>query len=414
MHEPERIDEKTLVERSLDIIPGGTSTGSKRHVTLFGDDAPHDFPSHYLSASGCEVTLTDGSTVVDCTMALGSVSIGYADELVNHSVIAALGNGNVAGLAPALEMEVAERLAEVIPCAERVRFLKSGAEGTAAAVRLARAATGRNHVIGSGYFGWLDWCSSAEGVPDGVKRDFTSVPFDDLAALEAKARAAGSDLAAIILEPVVERLPDENWVRRARELCDQLGAVLIFDEMKTGFRLRTGGYQDLTGIKPDLAVFGKALANGFPLSAVVGRAGIMDVAARNWISSTLACETTALAAAGAMLEWHERAEVCESLWSIGEETRKAVARAVEASGIDGVSVDGIDPMWLLRFEDQHRETQFVRLALREGALFKRGAYNFSCLSHDEKAVEAIEYACSSALVALVEEEESLSNADEEE
>ena len=135
--------------------------------------------------------------------------------------------------------------------------------------------------------------------------------------------AAGSNLAAIVLEPVVERLPSKEWINRARELATASGSVLIFDEIKTGFRLATGGYQAYADVMPDLAAFGKAMANGFPLAAVVGHREVMDAARKTWISSTLASEASALAAAGAVLAWHDQADVCESLWTIGAEMRGA-------------------------------------------------------------------------------------------
>jgi len=176
--------------------------------------------------------------------------------------------------------------------------------------------------------------------------------------------------------------------------------VLIFDEMKTGFRLRTGGFQEYSGITPDLAVFGKALANGYPLSAIVGREAVMRAANDAWISSTLAGETLALAAASAVLDWHEKAEVCEGLWAAGEEMMQGVQRAISASGIGGVSVRGIAPMWLLDFEDEDQRTRFGELAIEEGVLFKRGAYNYACLAHDESDVGEIESAASAALTCL--------------
>jgi len=157
-------------------------------------------------------------------------------------------------------------------------------------------------------------------------------------------------------------------------------------------------------VTPDLATFGKAMANGFPLAAVVGRAEVMDAARATWISSTLAGESTALAAASAVLDWHEKESVCESLWAIGSEMRSSVAAAVERSGVAGVRVEGIDPMWLIRFDDPARQTRFSTLALREGVLFKRGAYNFAARAHDERALLAIERAASTALVEMVEEE----------
>jgi glutamate-1-semialdehyde aminotransferase len=152
------------------------------------------------------------------------------------------------------------------------------------------------------------------------------------------------------------------------------------------------------------------MANGFPLSAVVGRADVMEAARRTWISSTLASETTGLAAALAVLEWHERAEVCESLWSTGREMRTAVEAAVTSSGAPGVSVDGIDPMWLLRFADESWQQRFLERVLRYGVLLKRGAYNFAAIAHDEEAIADIEQAVSTALVEMMEEEEEAGDA----
>ena len=399
----DRSDENVWRPRAAAIIPGGASTGSKRPDALFGDRGA-ELPTHFVRASGCRIETAEGRELIDCTMALGAVAIGYADDVVTQAVMEAAGNGNVCGLSPALEIEVAERLAEVIPCAEQVRFLKTGAEGVAAAVRIARAHTGRTVVIACGYFGWLDWSSDTGGVPESVRADIVRVPFDDVDALASAAKAVGQRLAAIVLEPVIERLPSAEWIAEARRACDDSGAVLIFDEMKTGFRLKVGGYQELADISPDIAVFGKALANGYPLSAVVGRESVMRAAADTWISSTLASETVALAAARAVLEWHGRAEVCESLGDIGAEMRGAVDRAIAASRIQGVQTDGLNQMWMIRFDSPDRETRFLELAVEAGVLFKRGAYDFPCLAHDEAAIAEIESAASSALVRLRDEE----------
>jgi glutamate-1-semialdehyde aminotransferase len=399
---PEEMVEEDWRARAEAVITGGASTGSKRFSALFGE--AHDaMPSHFVRASGCRLWTTEGQEIIDCTMALGSVAIGYADRAVSLAVAQAADAGNVAGLSSVREVEIAERLSDVIPCAERVRFLKSGAEGVAAAVRIARAHTRRTRVLGCGYFGWLDWWSEGPGITAGAHADFTAIPFDDITALEAAASEAGDALAAIVIEPVIERLPTPAWIEAARAICDERGAVLIFDEMKTGFRLRTGGYQEYSAITPDIAVFGKALSNGYPLSAIVGREAVMRAAAECWISSTLAGESVALAAAGAVLEWHAQAEVCEGLWAAGEEIMQAVTRAIDASGIGGVSVRGIPPMWLLDFEDDDQRTRFGELAVEQGVLFKRGAYNFASLAHEEAEVADIERAASEAFVTLREE-----------
>jgi glutamate-1-semialdehyde 2,1-aminomutase len=398
------VDEQWRV-RAADVVPGGASTGSKRPTALYGEAATSFGPTHYTRASGCHITTAGGRTLIDCTMALGSVAIGYADDAITRSVLQAVAMGNVAGLSHTSEIDIADRLCGVIPCAEQVRFLKTGAEAVAAAVRIARTYTSKNKIVASGYFGWHDWANNDRGIPASARSDVLRVPFDDVAALERACQEAGSDLAAIVLEPVIERLPSREWLDAARRLCDASGAVLVFDEIKTGFRLRPGGYQEYGTFEPDLAAFGKAMANGFPIAAVVGRAAVMEAAANTWISSTLASETTALAAVGGVLDWHDRGEVCDTLWRTGEEMMDAVRRSIAASGVGGVTVDGIAPMWMLSFDSPERESRFLELAVSEGVLFKRGAYNYPSMAHDEETLVDIERAASTALVTLAEETE---------
>ena len=392
--------EDSWAARARRVVVGGASTGSKRPDRLYGD--PTGLPTHFIRASGCRVETTDGLQLIDCTMALGSVALGYAEPQLTRTVMESLANGSVSGLPPALEVDVASALCGVIPCAERVLFTKTGAEAMSAAVRIARTYTGRTTVIGSGYFGWHDWASDSPGVPRETQKQFRKVPFDDIAALERAVAEAGNDLAAIALEPVIERLPTKEWMERARSLCDERKAVLIFDEMKTGFRLATGGYQQYAGVTPDLAAFGKAMANGYPIAMVCGHADLMDAAEHTWISSTLANESGALAAVGAMLAWHERVDVCQTLWNTGKEMRTVVGAALAASEVTGVSIDGIDPMWLMRFDDPATETAFLGAAVSNGVLFKRGAYNFPAVAHDEDALREIESAASAAFVELRE------------
>src|SRR5690242_9093639 len=309
----EPIDPETEVEppdadwrdRAAAVLPTGASTGSKRPAALYGSEEAAG-PTHYVRALGCRVSDADGNEYLDCTMALGAVALGYAEPNVTRAAVDAIAGGNVSALSSVHEVDVAERLCGVIPCADRVQFLKTGAEAMAAAIRLARTYTARDVVVGCGYFGWLDWCADeAAGVPEGTRRSFLRIPFDDVGALEAAVSAAGNQLAAIVIEPVIERLPSAAWINRARVLATSSGAVLVFDEMKTGFRLKTGGYQAFADVVPDLAAFGKAMANGFPLAAVVGDRDIMEAARKTWISSTLASEASALAAAGAVLAWHD-------------------------------------------------------------------------------------------------------------
>jgi len=401
---PAEHDEADFRDRAVAVLPTGASTGSKRIAALYGgDDAVG--PSHYVRAVGCRVTDADGNEYLDCTMALGAVSLGYAEPNVTRAVVDAIAGGNVSALSSVNEVDVAERLCGVIPCADKAQFLKTGAEAIAAAVRIARTYTAREVVVGCGYFGWLDWSADeTAGVTRGTRGDFRRVPFDDVSALEAAVAAAGPQLAAIVIEPVIERMPSPEWINRARELATQTGAALIFDEIKTGFRLKTGGYQAFADVVPDLAAFGKAMANGFPLAAVVGHRDLMDAARKTWISSTLASESSALAAAGAVLSWHDSVDVCASLWSIGADMKHAVSAAIEASGVQGITVDGPDPMWMLRFDRPERERRFLELGAASGVLLKRGAYNYAALAHDDDALRDLERCASDTLVALRDEE----------
>jgi glutamate-1-semialdehyde 2,1-aminomutase len=402
---PEHAPERSWLDRAEAVLPTGASTGSKRAVALYGE-AVDDLPTHFSAARGAIVTDVNGLQYLDCTMALGAVALGYAEPRVTQAVIDAAMQGNVCGLSSWREVELAERLCSLIPFAERVQFLKTGAEATSAAVRLARAYTAREHIVACGYFGWHDWSSDALGVPASVRKTVSWVPFDEVGALELAVAAAGSTLAAIVLEPVVNEAPSIAWLTRARELCDAHGAVLIFDEIKTGFRVAPGGYSEFSGVQPDLALYGKAMANGYPLAAVVGRQAIMECARESWISSTLASEATSLAAAIAVLDWHEEADICATLAETGKEMRAALDRAIVASGIDGVTTLGIDQMWMIKWRDPARENRFVAHAMREGVLFKRGAYNFAAIAHDEAALRDIESAASAALVSLLEDEQT--------
>jgi glutamate-1-semialdehyde 2,1-aminomutase len=389
-------EERSWAARAARVIPGGASTGSKRPAALYGREDGAT-PTHFVGAYGCRVVTAGGRELTDFTMALGAVALGYADPALTHAVREAVSAGTVSGLASVREVEVAERLCDVIPCAERVRFLKTGAEGVAAAVRLARTVTGRDLVLGSGYFGWLDWSSDAPGVPAAVRAGFRAIPYDDVDALRAAVAAAGEDLAAIVIEPVQERLPSTAWLLEARTLCDRVGAVLVFDEVKTGFRLRPGGYQEVCGVRPHVAVFGKALANGYPLAAVVGEGSVMEAARRTWISSTMAGETVALAAASVVLDRHAREDVCGAIRAAGEAQLDVARRAVADQ--DGVDVVGIPAMWFLRYADPERETRTLEALVARGVLLKRGAYNFASPAHDRAALARLAEALPAALAA---------------
>ena len=372
--------------RAAAVIPGGTSTGSKRPDALFGPG--FDGPTHISEALGCRIRTAAGEWLIDLTAALGAVSLGYADAEVTDAVARAAQRGPAAGLPYIDEVTLAEKLQSFLPCAERTRFLKSGAEACAAAVRIARAHTGRNTVLGSGYFGWLDWWTSADGVPAGAHADYVHLPFNDRDAWHTAIAAAGDTLAAVIIEPFVEVMADVQWLRDLRAHCDHVGAVLIFDEVKTGFRFHRGGAQSLLDVIPDLSAIGKAMANGYPLAAVVGRAKVMAAAERTWISSTLATELVALAASHAVLDRHNRQDVCSQLASTG----RALRTAIESAGtMDGVPLrtTGHDAMFIVHWPDTGAQDRMLAQLRTAGVLAKRGPYQFPMCAMQPADIAAV-------------------------
>lgn len=372
--------------RAAAAIPGGTSTGSKRPDAMFG--AGVSGPTHITEASGCRVRTSDGTWLIDLTAALGAVSLGYADPAVTEAVTRAARRGPVAGLPFTDEVTLAERLPAFLPSAERVRFLKSGAEACAAAVRIARAHTGRTRVLGSGYFGWLDWWSPAEGVPANAYADYTHLPFNDVEAWRTALAETGDSLAAVMVEPLVEELADREWLRELRAHCDQVGAVLIFDEVKTGFRLARGGAQSVLEVAPDLTTLGKAIANGYPLAVVAGVAKVMAAAERTWISSTLATELTAIAAAHAVLDQHDARDVCGQLAHTGAALRAELDRAAQAAG-SFVRTTGHDTMFIIRWPDEDTMNHKLALLRQAGVLAKRGPYQFPTCAMAPADVSAV-------------------------
>ena len=365
--------------RAADAVAGFTSTRSKGPDAMFGGP---DGSTHMARSSGCRVETADGRTLVDWTMALGAVSLGYGHPHVVEAVTRAARDGAVGPLPPSLEVRVAERLVAVYPGAGQARFFKSGAEAVAAAVRIARVATKRDAVVYCGYHGWLDGPTAGPGVPVDVAAHWQSVPFGAVAELATAVRAAQP--AAIVIEPVIEQAPPAEWLATARRLADETGSVLIFDEIKTGFRLARGGAAEAFGVAPNLAILGKAMANGYPLAAVVGRADVMARVSETWISSTLATEFVSLAAADAVLDVWEKEDVAGHIARVGTAMMEGLSGVVSR----GSDLLGVPQMWFYRFADPAVERRFLLACVRRGFLLKRGAYNFPSLAHGEAEVTA--------------------------
>lgn len=368
------------------MIPGFTSTGSKRPEAMFGDRP--NVPTRMVRAKGCRVWDEEGREYLDTTMALGAVSLGYGHPAVQEAVAKAVADGVVGPLAPVLERRVAERLCERYPGFDAVRFLKTGAEAVAAAVRIARVQTGREPIVTCGYQGWLDAFSGAAGVPQGARRLRREVPFNDVDAVR-RAASQGDPAAAIVIEPVVDGPPSGEWVETVNELRERSGAVLVLDEIKTGLRLGPGGASARYGYRSDVVVLGKALGNGFPIAAVLGGGDLMAAATRTWISSTLATEFVSLAAADAVLDVYERENVNQHLAAVGARFCDGLAGITAASGGRIESVRGIPEFCYLQCADDATSTLLAAECASRGLLFKRNGYNFMCLAHTKDIVDEV-------------------------
>ncbi len=366
-------------------IAGFTSTGSKRPEALFGPATSDRWqpPARMVSAAGCRVRDEAGREYLDYIMALGAVALGYGHPEVVRAAMAAAESGGVGPLPPVLEEELAAELRRVMPWLEQMRFLKTGAEACAAAVRLARTATGRELVIGCGYHGWLDWCQGGggSGIPSATRELYAELPFNDVEASRRLIRATGDRLACVIAEPVVVAEPLPEWLSVVREETERAGALLVVDEVKTAGRIALGGGTERYRIRPDLVVLGKAIANGFPLAVVGGRADIMAGVAHTWISSTLATEFVSLAAARATLTVLERENVPRRLGETGQAFLAGLRRVAEQRPDVVAEVLGMPQMCFCRFRNEPQGPALARAAARRGLLFKRSAYNFVSLAH---------------------------------
>jgi glutamate-1-semialdehyde 2,1-aminomutase len=368
-------------------IAGFTSTGSKRPEALFGTSDPL-LPSRMTRSSGYRVWDAEGREYADYIMGLGAVALGYGHPAVTRAVVEAAEQGVVGPFPPVLEEELAAELCRLIPWIEQVRFLKTGAEAMAAAVRLARVATGRDRILGCGYHGWLDWCETrGAGVPTVTRALYSELPFNDPELTRELIRATADQLAAVLFEPVIMAEPTPEWLAVLQEETRRCGAVLVVDEVKTVCRLAIGGAAERYGFRPDLVVMAKAIANGFPLAAVGGRADVMAKIDRTWISSTLATEFVSLAAARQTLSVMVEDSVPSHLARIGGRLFAGLQGLAERHAGLVVGVGGVPEMCFLQYRDEEVSQRVTAAAARLGVLFKRSAYNFVSLAHDTAVVE---------------------------
>jgi glutamate-1-semialdehyde aminotransferase len=329
--DPVITESERIYERAVEIIPAVTQTlakGPGQHVRGIS-------PKYLQRGKGAHVWDVDGNEYVDWCMGIGPLVLGYADPAVDEAISRQLQDGITFSLMHPLEVEAAEMVRELVPNAESVRFSKTGADVTSAAVRLARAFTGREHVLCCGYHGWHDWYIATTdrrgGVPEAVVEETSTFPYNDLDAL---ARSLGPETACVILEPVVFEAPQPGFLAEVQSLCRQNGTLLVFDEMWTGFRLALGGSQEFFGVSPDLATYSKAIANGMPLSVLTGRKDVMRLLDRDvFFFTTFGGEALSLAAALACMRALRDRNVPAHLARVGKQIRDGYNRIAESLGI---------------------------------------------------------------------------------
>jgi glutamate-1-semialdehyde 2,1-aminomutase len=364
-----------FLKRALNTIPLGSQTFSKSKAALPFGVSPY-FVDH---AKGSRFWDIDGNEYLDFVNALCCVTLGYCDPDVDDAVKMQMESGVTFSLPHRLEAEVAEVLVDMIPCAEMVRFAKNGTDVTSAAIRIARAYTGRNRVAVCGYHGWQDWYigSTARnlGVPLAVQELSHTFKYNDFFSLHELFKKYPNEFAAVILEPMNVEYPRDNFLENIRELTKLNGALLIFDETITGFRYSNGGAQELFGVVPDLATFGKGIANGYPLSALVGRTEFMKVIEDIFFSGTFGGETLSLAAAKAVLTKISQYPVLLAMRKHGEMLIEGVKTLIQELNLDRVIGIVGHPTWsFIVFKDNSTFTSLEIKTFFIQEVFKRGIY----------------------------------------
>jgi glutamate-1-semialdehyde aminotransferase len=393
-----------LWNRAKKIIPGGNQLLSKRSDQFL----PDYWPAYYKKAKGVEVWDLDDNHYIDMSiMGIGACTLGYADENVDQAVNKAVQKGSMCTLNCYEEVELAEKLIELEKWGDMVRFARTGGESVTIAIRIARAFTGKDKVALCGYHGWHDWYLSANlssndslndhllpglnpiGVPKNLTNTVYPFHYNKIEQLEMIAEENPDDLAAIIMEPVRNYHPDNSFLKKVRKIADSIGAVLIFDEITSGFRLRVGGAHHMYNVDPDILIFGKALGNGFPIGAILGREEIMDVTQETFISSTFWTERIGPTAALATINKIQENNTPQHLIKIGELISNGWMECAMSNGLD-INIMGLPPLagFIFNYDDElsmQLRTLFTQEMLKRGYLAWHHVY--TSFKHDEEIVE---------------------------
>ena len=400
-----------LYLHSKHLIPGGTQLLSKRPEMF----APDVWPAYYQRAKGAKVWDVAGKEYTDMSiMSVGACILGYADDDVDDAVVNALRNGVASSLNCREEVELAELLTDLHPWAQMVRYVRSGGEAMSVAVRIARASTKKDLVLFSGYHGWTDWYLAANlgdnhgldghlmpglqpaGVPRGLKGSAIPFPVNDIASLRELIKGREKEVAAIVIEPARGEDAPTDYLKELKALAQELGAVLIFDEITSAFRMNAGGIHLRYGVHPDIAVFAKCMANGYAMAAIIGTEKIMQAAQTTFISSTNWTERIGPTAAIATIKKYLRCKVDEHIIAIGNQVKQVWKDAAARHNLP-VKVSGLPTLANFSFDSIHNQamqTYFTVAMLEHGFLgFRQFKPSYAHSSEDvqryAKAVDIV-------------------------
>jgi len=389
-----------MYEESQLLSPGGMM-GIRRPYNFI----PGEYPIFLERGYGGHIIDVDGNDYIDMLCAYGPIIMGYDEPEINDAVKKQMEKGFCFSLVQPIQNELEQKLIDLIPSAERVILVKTGSDATSVATRIARGYTERNKILRCGYHGWHDWAVEVHyGVPQCIQDLTIEFEYGDLVELENKLKENDGDVACIIITPVGHPLakpvitPPEGYLQGVRDLADKYKVVLIFDEIRTGFRAAIGGAQQRYGVTPDLSTFGKAMANGYPISAVAGKAEIMNICEKKvFISSTFFPNSLEMAAALKCIEILQRDKIIDQVWDKGTWFLKELNRVVAASKVP-VSVSGIPPMPFLSFEKvdnlhKERREMFYTETIRRGLFIQPYHHWYISARHTQadldKAIRAI-------------------------
>jgi glutamate-1-semialdehyde aminotransferase len=367
-----------LFDQACSLVPGGVLGARKPTDFIKGE-----YPVFLESGKGCRLTDVDGNEFMDFLCGYGPIILGYREEEVDRAVYDQVSSkGFCFTLTQQFQNRLAKKIHELVPSAEMSIFLKTGSDATTASIRIARAHTGRIKVMRCGYHGWHDWCVEMKGgIPSKFFEDVFEFQYNRLDQLEQLMAEHGSDTAAIIMTPFGHpnhqemQAPAPGFLEGAREIAHRYGAVLIYDEIRTGFRVSMGGAQKYYGVTPDISVLGKAIANGYPISVVTGKKEIMMAASHKlFISSTFFPNSDAFVAALKTIEILERDRVLEDIWQKGEAFMARIQKAIDTHDV-GARLTGIPPMFYITFDKDSdgtykaKRTDFYTQLIRKGFFF---------------------------------------------